>query len=318
MSVFLMGFFLSAAATETKKSEPNDLPDKEFNSIVASVNGEAITLMDVLPLTKNKEYQFYVAYSGERLKQAIYNLRKKTVDDLIDHKLMQEEYRKQNFKISNRDIERELDAVAEKMGYRSREEWILKLQKEGISFESLKQDVEKNMMVQLMLYRQIVIDGQATPGDLYKYFQEHRKDFSEPEKVGLAMLKISASDGDAAEKSRKISEVLKQDSSRFNEMVKLYAPELGDGSLGEIDRKLLRHEFASVLKKIEQGMVVGPLQMDGNVVWLKVVSHKPAKVADFKTVEQRIRQILSDKRKERVVKEYSRKLREKAVVKYYF
>ena len=99
VSVFLTGFFLSVTASEVKKSEFVNDTEKEFNSIVASVNGEAITLMDVLPLTKNKEYQFYAAYSGDRLKQAIYNLRKKTVDDLIDHKLMQEEYRKQNFKI---------------------------------------------------------------------------------------------------------------------------------------------------------------------------------------------------------------------------
>ena len=101
-------------------------------------------------------------------------------------------------------------------------------------------------------------------------------------------------------------------------MVKQYSPELGEGNLGEIDRKLLRHEFAAVLKKIEKGMIAGPLQMDGDVVWLKVMSHKPAKVADFKSVEPQIREILRSKRREKVVQEYSRKLRQKAVIEYYF
>ena len=153
---------------------------------------------------------------------------------------------------------------------------------------------------------------------VYKYFQEHGQDFSKPEKIGLSMLKISSSGIDAEKKSARISELLKKSPDRFAELVKEYAPELGEGYLGEIDRKLLRHEFATVLKKIEPGAIVGPLQMDGEMVWLKVMSHKPEVIADFKSVESQIREILAGKRRQRVVQEYSRKLREKAVIKYYF
>ena len=50
----------------------------ETNSILASVNGKPITLLDVLMLTGRKELQLKTVYSGKLLEQELYSLRKKS------------------------------------------------------------------------------------------------------------------------------------------------------------------------------------------------------------------------------------------------
>lgn len=295
------------------------MPVKESNSILASVNGEPITLLDVLPLTAHREYQLNAVYSGELLTKEILELRKKAVDRLIDHKLVQAEYAKQNFKISNRDIERELDRISEQMGYRSREEWILRLRKDGTGFDQMRQEVEKNMMVQLMMQRQVVIDGKPTPKEMFEYFEAHKKDYSEPEKIGLSMLKLDMKTPELREAVDKINVQLQLGRVKFADLVKKYNPDAAEGGdLGEIERSLLRTEFASALKNVFPGMVAGPLQLDGDMVWLYVNSHRPAVQADFNAVENKIRTDMEKKRRDKVLQEYFLKLRSGAVIEYYF
>lgn len=293
-------------------------PVREMNSILASVNGDAVTLMDVLPLTMAKEFQISAVYSGELLNREIQQLRKKAVDRLIDHRLLQLEYLKQSIRISNQDIERELDRISELMGCRSREEWIGKLRKEGTTLEQMRQDVEKNMMAQLMMQRRIVINGEPTPQELYDYFKSHEKEYATSEKVGLSMLKIGLNHPDIQKTVQAVSAKLNLPDADFTALVREYSPEFGNGDLGEIDRSLLRPEFATALKDISVGKIIGPLNIDDGMVWLKVNSHRNAVAANFGAVEQRIREDMQKKRREEVLNGYFQKLRSQAVIEYYF
>ena len=94
------GAAVMAAGTLCGAEQPYELkPDNqlEVNSVLASVNGEPISLWDVLPATRQQEYQAYAAYSGDRLYEAIRQIRRKTVDDLIDRKLLIADYRDKPF-----------------------------------------------------------------------------------------------------------------------------------------------------------------------------------------------------------------------------
>ena len=109
--IILLSVAVFAAAEQTPAADGQN----EMNSILASVNGEPVSLGDVLPSTRAREYQAVAAYSGKRFTEAIRAIRKKAVDDLIEKKLILADYKSQSYKISARDIEYELDKVAERM-----------------------------------------------------------------------------------------------------------------------------------------------------------------------------------------------------------
>ena len=82
--------FLAMLALPAVAADYELRPDSklQINSVLASVNGEPVSLEDILPATRQQEYQAYAAYSGDRLYEAIRSIRRKAVDDLINRKLL--------------------------------------------------------------------------------------------------------------------------------------------------------------------------------------------------------------------------------------
>lgn len=304
----LFAIFLTVAAHGKNESG-------QMNSILASVNGEAITLVDILPLTRSKEMQARSVYSGERLEKTIAEYRKAMVNELIDSLLIQAEFNKSNFVLSNQEIEREVDEFAIRVGCRSREQLERKLRKDGVTMDEVRMGICKNMMVQLMLYRQIKIADPISPRELYEYYRNNPDKFSLPHRITLGMLKLAP----GSENIDKIGEILKQDPGQFAFLANKYAPEFADGELGEIDVKQLRPEFAAAFQNdFAVGKVVGPLKEADGVLFLKVADSKPAESLTFQNVEEDIRLELERERREKIVNDYTAKLRKKAVVEYYF
>ena len=63
---------LSASAADYELRPDDKL---QINSVLASVNGDPVSLEDILPATRQQEYQAYAAYSGDRLYEAILTLK---------------------------------------------------------------------------------------------------------------------------------------------------------------------------------------------------------------------------------------------------
>ena len=289
----------------------------EMNSVLASVNGQAVTLVDVLPLTRARELQAHSVYSGERLQRVIADYRKEVVNELIDNILIQNEFTRQKFALAEQDVEREIDRFAIRIGCRSREQLVKKLRKDGSSIEEVRLGIRKNMMVQLMLFRQIRIADPVTPKELYDFFKLHESDYAVPEKVGLAMLKLDSNRNDLAEITEKISVEIKKDPARFSEIADMFNGKSGNSDLGEIDSKLLRPEFAAAFKEFKPGTVAGPLKVYDGVVWLKVTSWKPAQKPVFSEVESRIKNDLEREKREKIIASYISRLRANAVIEYF-
>ena len=312
--IILLSVAVFAAAEQTPAADGQN----EMNSILASVNGEPVSLGDVLPSTRAREYQAFAAYSGKRFTEAIRAIRKKAVDDLIEKKLILADYKSQSYKISARDIEYELDKVAERMGCRSREDLRQKLFENNMTIEQLRREVEDGMIVQFMLFRKLVVAGTPTPKEMYEYFVKNEKKLEGEELVDLAMLKLDKSRADWAIEHKEISDILARSPERFSELVRRYAPEFGDGRLGEIERAKLRPEFSAVISDFTPGKIYGPLELDGSAVWLRILSHKVPEKVKFEDVAEKIRSAIEADMRQKALQEYISELRAKALIEYFF
>ena len=289
-----------------------------MDSVLASVNGQAVTLMDVLAVTRQKELQARAVYSGEKLLAVIAGYRKDAVDDLIDNILIHKEFAKLNHTLANQDVEREIDRFAERIGCRSRSQLENLLRKSGGSVDEVRMEIRKNMMVQLMLYRQIQIADPLSPREVYEYFMSVREKYSTPEKVRLSMLKIDLSEPEADRISEEITRMLAAEPDKFDELIKKYASLPGDGKLGEVARRDLRPEFAGAFEEFSVGRIAGPLKVYGGLVWLRLDEVIPGKEAEFRAVESKIKLELENDLRRKVIAGYASRLRDKAIVEYFF
>lgn len=291
------------------------------NSVLASVNGEPISLNDILPMTRQKEYQAYAAYSGDRLYEAIREIRRQAAEELIDRKVLLAAYQDDPFELSDLDVESEIDNTAERMGYRSRGDFIRYAREAGTSIEEIRKDIEEHLIVQIMIYRRVHVETNITPRDVYEYYKAHTEEFVTPEKLELAMILLAPDRSDLDKVSAEITAALAENPDRFAEFAARYsagpAANTG-GSLGEIERKRLRPEFAAVMPTPEVGKIYGPIQTVDGVSFLRVLAHHPEKRSDFAELGPQIRSRLEQEEFDKIRRSYIDGLRKKAVIRLFF
>ena len=313
----VLSLAVAAAEPEAKNAQP------EMDSILASVNGVPVSLVDILGTTRDSEYRACAVFSGKRLEEEIRNIRRKAVDDRIDKLLVLEEYRKQENPppIPAQAIEEELDKIAERMGVRSRSEFIRKLRESGTDIDKLRKEIEEYIILHMMIYDRIRIESNITPKEVYEYYQAHKEEFVRPETIKLAMIMLKLNDPKLEEKSAAIAEKLAASPDAFAELARTHSagPDAENGgNLGEIERKRLRAEFAAAMPELEPGRVYGPVRTAEGVSFLRILAHTPEVKGDFRTLSPEIRQKIDREQREKIRKAYTDKLRAQAIIRYFF
>lgn len=301
----------SDAYTLRKNSRQGDL-----NSIVASINGEAVTLQDILPYTKQKEYIAYASHQAQELQSVIAKIRREAVDDLIDRKLIIADYYAQNFRIPAQDIDSEIDKIAVNMGARSRSDFLAKLRSSGVDPAKMRRDVEEYMAIQVMLHRCCLAGNAVTPEELFNYFEKKRSKFNTPATVDLAMILVK-NEKDAAHISRE----LETDPGRFSALAAEYSEGPGKddgGKLGVIEVSKLRTEFSQAVTKFEDGKVYGPVKTPEGFNFIRILKYTPGAAGDYFSVLPKLREQLENERRSASCEKYKLSLREKAIVRYHF
>ena len=295
-------------------------PDR-LNAVLVTVNGEPISLGDVLPLTQAKEYQAAAAYSGKALETEIYKLRLEAVDDLIDNKLIVADYAAKSFTIPERDVDAALDEASIQMGCRSRNDLVKKLRAGGLSLEDFRQKVREQLIVQLMLHREYHASNFITPEDMHRYYREHQEEFLRQEQIELAMLQLPLDRQDVENLVREISEKLAADPESFSDLVLRFSSGPGrseGGRLGKIERRRLRSEFAVALgTDPKAGVVFGPLRTADGIFWLKVISFRPGELVPFERAGAEIRRRLEVELRRKSRERYCARLRKGAIIRYF-
>ena len=290
----------------------------ELNSILGSVNGSPISLQDVLPLTRAEEYRAFSTRSGDSLKKRIIEIRREAVDELIDRKLIIEDYGGKKFELTERDIENAVDEVAQRAGVRSRSEFLRLLRQQGSSIEEVRKNVRDVMIVQLMLHREFIASRSITPEMMFDYYKKNIEKAGGSGSVELAMILLG--DKNKSEASR-IAAELKKNPGSFEALSTKWSEGPGKedgGRLGRIECRLLRPEFSGILTRPEQGRVYGPVTTPEGIVFLKVLAYAPPVKKTFKESIPEIRRALEAEQRKESRKKYTQRLRKEAIIRYFF
>ena len=312
---------LAATCTAAPADPVVKRTEDRLNAVLATVNGEPISLGDVLQLTEAKEFQAASAFTGETLAKAVYALRLEAVDELIDNKLILADYATKSFEIPVKDVEAAVDDASSRMGCRSRSELSRKLRESGSSLEEFRKRIREQLIIHVMLHREYSSANFITPADLRRYYNEHAAEFDRPERIELALLQLSEKREDFRTIRDEVANILAASPGRFEELVGRYSsgPSRGDGGkLGSIERKRLRSEFSAVLgEKPVIGRIYGPVETADGVFWLKVISHDPAEKIPFERSAAEIRSRLERELRNESRERYCARLRKGAIVRYF-
>jgi len=322
-NMMLLCLLLSAAVTLAAQ----DLgKETRVDSVLASVNGEPITLLDVMLESSREELRLASLYSGARLYSEISQLRKKITEDIIIRKLIYAKYQEKPFPIDNQYIERMLDHLAITIGGGSRDSLVKKAEALGTTMDELKEKAKEKIAVDILMGESCDRPVYITPKEVYEYYQKNRSEWVSPASYSLELLLVGRNGGRSGPDPQvacvKLSRQLRNGSKElFAQMVKANsdAPNAeSGGAVGSVDEDKLRPEFAKVIKTMRPGHIQGPLETPEGYYFIRLDSIRPQKEIPYEKAADEIRKRLEDQQKEQLRRIYGEKLKKQALIRYYF
>jgi len=235
------------------------------SEVVARVNNENIT--------KDELYEYLVKESGDS-----------ALNTLIANKIIELEAKKQNIKVTDDDIEAEIDKFAEQYGGRETFEQFLEFY--GTPIDELKENIRINLTLEKLLEPSIEIKED----EIKTYFEENKESFGEKEQVKASHILV-----DSEEKANEVKAKL-QAGEDFAALAKEYSTDTSNnengGDLGYFARGKMVKEFEEAAFSMDIGQISDPVKTEFGYHIIKVEDKKPAKEATYEESKDEIKDIL--------------------------
>ena len=300
------------------------------NGVAAVINSEAITFRDVLAQTQMEEddlknQQQAGKITDDERKARIRERRKTVLDSLIETRLIIQDYKKKGYNFPAYYFDREeRQRVRDQFGG-DRQALVKTLEERGITMADWKKNIQETFIVQQM--RQINAKRFITisPHMIEEYYQNHIRDFLQPDRVKLRMIYLAPESSTEVEAQAK--EVLSQVESGvdFAALAKKYSDynRAGGGLFmdqgGWAEREGLKGELAEVAFSLRPGQASGIISLPSAkgppaYYLLQVEEVKKATVTPLSSIRDAIESTLVAAESEKVQKEWIERLKRDAYI----
>ncbi|MGI6424630.1 MAG: peptidylprolyl isomerase [Tepidanaerobacteraceae bacterium] len=171
------------------------------DSVVARVNGEVIT--------KDALYDYLVNENGRT-----------ALNHLIANKIVELEAKSQDIKVTDEDLQKEIDVMADQYGGQEAFEQYLKMY--GYSLDDIKSNIETNLNIMKLLEHEITVEED----EMKAYFETNRERFDEKEQVKASHILL-----DSEDKAREVRDKLHAGED-FAQMAKEYSADTSNNEQG--------------------------------------------------------------------------------------
>ncbi|HUT32655.1 MAG TPA: peptidyl-prolyl cis-trans isomerase [Planctomycetota bacterium] len=279
-------------------------PDAVVNAIVAVVNNEAITKLEVDGLvaelyreTSNLTPDEYRA-TWERAREA-----------LIDNRLLVQEARRRQVEVPPEEVNAEIE----------------RLEKAGLKAESRRDMIRESLMVARLLVA-LHSPRAISPDEVAEYYEKHQEDFVLREQRQVLLIVVRSSDfgGDRAAARKKADEVVEalKKGEDFGLLAKRHskgpAADKG-GDQGWMKKGALIPALDDVVFRLKAGEFHGPVESDDSYLIVKVAAVRPASRQSLAEARLAIeRQLQSEHRQRRRDQLIERLRREASILRFDF
>ncbi len=311
---------------------PNDTVVEE---IVARVNNSIITRAD-LRRSKEQIEEEVKQNNDPNQQQEIEQRDKDSLRDLINQQLLIQKGQDLGISVDT-DLIKRLDEIRKQIGAKDMDDLQASAEKQGVNWEDFKNNLKSQMMSQRVIQQEVgsKISQQITPSEVQKYYDEHKSEIEQPERIRLSEILIPVAtpkgadgkDDPSAEptpeaiaaaqgKANDVEAQLKKGDA-FDELAKANSAgptAANGGDLGYFKRGSLAKELEDKTFALKEGDFTDPIRTKQGFVILKVTEHTSAGLPPLKSVEGGIQERLYYAKLTPALNDYFKKLREDAYI----
>ena len=276
---------------------------------IAEVNESGITSDQLQNAFLNAISRYDDTVLSSLDQSAIVSFKKNILNQLIDTELLYQQTQKEKVKISNNEINLEIDKI--KDNFSSTEEFNEALKANNITLVRLKEDIKRQLMINSILEKtrnQVSISDE----ELLEYYNDNKESFLEPEQVHARHILLETD-----EEANNLLLQLKEGLTDFAELAKEKsigpsAPSGGD--LGFFTRGQMVKEFEDAAFSLEPGEISEVVQSQFGYHIIKSEEKKEEYSPTFEEAKERISNTLKNQRENEAILALTSKLREDAVI----
>lgn len=296
------------------------------DGVAAVVNEDIITFSDVKDLMGRTEESLAKAYprGSPELAEKIREARKAALDQLIERRLIIQQFNGRGGKVPDSVIEEDIQSIIDEQYGRDRGVFIRTLEALGMNLETFKERVREKIIVRYMQQHEVSNEIMISPFKIEKFYREHINEFKEGERIKLRMLYIKkGEDRDEVAGARSLAQeiLLKLSTGAdFASLAAVYsegAEKSQGGDLGFIGREDLREELRDPAFSLKPGQVSKVIETSDGFYILMVEEKKEAKVTTIEEARDTIEGLLIRQERERLQKRWIASLKRKAYIRLY-
>lgn len=318
------GSALAPAQSSTTQSPYGGVPVED---IIARVNDQIITLSDYNRALKESDDE--ARQHGATTMQEINESHRDLLRNLIDQQLWLSKGKELGI-TGETELVKKLDDIRKQYHLDTIEDLEQAAKQQGISFEDFKASIRNSLITQEVMRDEVGEKISLTPGEVERYYEQHKQEYSQPESEKLSEILISA--GTPAPGATTVDDPAKLASAlaKANDIeAKLHAG--GDfaqlarsfsdgptaaqgGDLGQYQRGQLPKVLEDKTFALQTGQYTDPIRTRQGYIILKVIAHVPGGPAPFATVKDQVEDAYYMARMEPAIRAYLTKMREQAFI----
>jgi peptidyl-prolyl cis-trans isomerase SurA len=289
--------------------------------IIARVNDEIITKSDYdrAEAELDQEGQQHGASMQEMADQ-----RKDLLRNLIDQQLWLSKGKELDI-TGETELVKRLDEIRKQYNLDTIEDLEKAAQQQGVSFEDFKANIRNQIITQEVMRQEVGERIQMTPGEVERFYEEHKQDYNQPESERLSEILISTGPDGANDPAKVAAAKAKADDLEarlhaggdFAQLARSFSDgttAASGGDLGEYKRGQLSKVLEDKTFDLQTGQYTEPILTRQGYIILKVVQHSAGGPRPFNDVQDDVEQAYYMTLMAPAIHDYLNKMRNEAAI----
>ncbi len=320
--VFGTALLMGASLSRGQGNEPESpYGGTTVEDIIARVNDQIITQSDFNRAQGELDQEG--RQRGESM-QEMAATRRDLLRNLIDQQLWLSKGKELNI-TGETELVKRLDEIRKQYNLETIEDLEKAAKEQGVSFEDFKANIRNQIITQEVMRQQVGEHIQITPGEVERYYEEHKQDYVQPESERLSEILISTGTAGADDPAKVAAAKAKADDLEarlhaggdFAQLARSFSDgstAASGGDLGQYKRGQLPKVLEDKTFDLSAGQYTEPILTRQGYIILKVVQRTPGGPRPYKDVQEDVEQAYYMSRMEPAIRDYLNKMRDEAFI----
>ncbi|MFZ0336843.1 MAG: peptidylprolyl isomerase, partial [Terracidiphilus sp.] len=316
-TILVAGLLAGNALARAQSSEPaSPYGGTVAEDIIARVNDQIITSSDYDRALADLDQE---GRQHQETMQEMSAARKDLLRNLIDQQLWLSKGKELGV-TGETELVKKLDEIRKQYNLDSIDDLEKAAREQGVSFEDFKANIRNQIITQEVMRQEVGEHIQMTPGEVERYYEAHKQDYSQQEGERLSEILISTGTG-ADDPAKVAAAKAKADDIEarlhaggdFAQLARSFSdgPTAAEGGdLGQYKRGQLGKLLEDKTFSLNTGQYTEPILTRQGYLILKVVQHMAGGPQPFKDVTEQVEEAYYMSRMEPAIREYLSKMRD--------